>query len=216
MQTLTEYLMASDLRERVFSDRQLDAILAGSAQRRYNLVNRALKAGEMQRLARGVYMLDPSLTGVHPHSFVVAQALRPGSFVSFESALAWHGCIPEAVRQVRCVVPGRRNASFDVPTYGEFRFVPLPVDPGDLLAGVDREKLAAGWALIATALRALLDLACHMKIEPDEADDFLGGLRLDPDWLAGLAADNVLRYRGVYRYRRMHGFVEKLAEGVAK
>ena len=215
MQTLAERVMDSELRARVFSDRHLDALLVGSAQRRYNLVNRALKAREILRLARGVYILDPSLSGVHPHSFVVAQALRPGSFVSFESALAWHGFIPEAVRQVRCVAPGRRKKQFRVPAYGEFRFAPLPVTPGYLLAGVNREKLAGGVALIAKAIRALLDLACYLKVEPDELDEFIGGLRLDPDWLDRLTQENILRYREVYRHRRLHRIIEKLAEGVA-
>ena len=215
MQTLTELLVASDLRDRVFSERQLDLLIEGSAQRRYNLVNRALKAGELLRLVRGVYMLSPDISGVRPHSFVVAQALRPGSFISFESALEWHGCIPEAVRQVRCVVPGRRKASFEVPSYGEFRFIPAPVLPGHLLAGVRRETLTAGTALVADPVRALLDLVCHRKIEPAALMDFLGGLRLDQGWLTELNSGDVQRYRGVYRFRRMDDVIEKLVEGPA-
>ena len=72
MQTLTELVLASELRARVFSEREIDWLTEGSAQRRYNLVNRALKAGEVIRLARGVYILNPDISGVRPHSFVVA------------------------------------------------------------------------------------------------------------------------------------------------
>lgn len=215
MQMLTERLLSSALRERVFTDRQLAALLAGSAQRRYNLVNRALKAREMVRLSRGLYILDPEMSGIRPHSFVVAQALRPGSFVSFESALAWHGCIPEAVRQVRCVLAGRRKVRFSVPGYGEFRFMPLPVYPGRLLAGVGRETLEAGVGLVATPLRAILDSACLRKVDADDLDQFLGGLRLDPEWLAGLTPDSVSRFRSVYRFRRMHRLIEKFAEDLS-
>lgn len=215
MQTLTELVVASELRDRVFSERQLGWLTEGSAQRRYNLVNRALKAGEMLRLARGVYMLNPDISGVRPHSFVVAQALRPGSFVSLESALEWHGCIPEAVRQVRCMVPGRRKASFEVPSYGEFRFIPVPVLPGHLLAGVKRERLTAGTALLAEPVRALLDLVCHRKVEPETLMGFLGGLRLDEGWLTAQDSADIERYRGVYRFRRMDDVIEKLAEGLA-
>jgi len=213
MQTLTELVLASELRARVFSEREIDWLTEGSAQRRYNLVNRALKAGEVIRLARGVYILNPDISGVRPHSFVVAQALRPGSFVSFESALGWHGCIPEAVRQIRCTVPGRRKARFNLPSYGEYRFIPAPVVPGRLLAGVRRKRLTAGTALIADPVRALLDLVCHRKVEPEALSEFVGGLRLDEGWLTALGAADVHRYGGVYRFRRMKDVIEKLAEG---
>jgi predicted transcriptional regulator of viral defense system len=215
MQTLTELVWNSELRTRVFSQSQIDMLIDGSAQRRYNLVNRALNAGEVVRLARGVYMLNPDLSSVRPHSFVVAQALRPGSFVSFESALEWHGCIPEAVRQVRCVTPGRRQGSFDVPIYGEFRFIPLPVLPGRLLAGVSREKLTAGTALMAGPVRALLDLACLRKINCESLVSFLRGLRLEDEWLSDVSSEDVQRFREVYRFKRMNDLIEHLASEVA-
>lgn len=215
MQTLTRLIADSDLRRRIFSDRQVAGVVEGSAQRRYNLVNRALKAGELKRLSRGLYMLAPSVSGVQPHSFVLAQALRPGSYISFESALAWHGCIPEAVRQVRSVVPGRRKAEFNVPDYGQFRFFPLAVTPGYLLAGVERHELAAGIGLVATPLRALLDLCCHLKIDIDGLVGFLEGLRLDQEWRASVTARDVDRFKEVYRFQKMRDVVEKLAEEVA-
>lgn len=215
MQKLSELVSRAGLGQRIFSDRELACVIEGSAQRRYNLVNRALKAGELVRLSRGLYMLEPSISGVRPHSFVVAQALRPGSFVSFESALSWHGCIPEAVRQVRSVTPGRRSARFDVPGYGEFRFFPLAVKPGQLLAGVERHELDAGVALVAAPLRALFDLCCRLKIEVDALTDFVGGLRMNPEWLAKLTAADIHRYNDVYRFRKMKTIVERLAEEVA-
>jgi predicted transcriptional regulator of viral defense system len=214
MQTLTELISSAGLRERVISDRHLAWLVEGSAQRRYNLVNRALKAGELVRLKRGLYMLDPVISGVRPHSFVVAQAVRPGSYVSFESALEWHGCIPEAVRQVRCVTPGRRSERIGLPIYGEYRFVPLPVNRGYLLAGVERQELSAGTALVASALRALLDLCCFLKIEVDALPGFLEGLRLSPHWLEQTAASDVRRYADVYRFRNMRTLVESLAREI--
>ena len=214
MQTLTELILGSDFRGRVFSEREIGWLIEGSAQRRYNLVNRALKAGEVIRLARGVYILNPEISGVRPHSFVVAQALRPGSFVSFETALAWHDCIPEGVRQIRCTVSGRRKVSFDLPSYGEYRFVPMPVVPGRLLAGVSRKRLTAGTALIADPLRALLDLVCSRKVEPEALFEFLGGLRLDEGWMRALGMADVHRFRGVFRFRRMEEVIENLARGL--
>jgi len=211
MQTLTESIAQSGLRGRVFSDRQLAHFLRGSAQRRYSLVNRALKAGELVRLSRGLYMLSPSISGVQAHRFVLAQALRPGSYVSFESALAWHDCIPEGVMQVACVVPGRRKANFVVSGYAEFRFRSLAVNPGYLLAGVERHSLAGGIGLVAEPLRALLDLCCHRKIKAEALVGFMEGLRLDSQWWASLSANDVYRFKRVYRFHWMQDVVDSLA-----
>ena len=120
MQTLTQVVIGAGLGSKVLHDGQLAVVLEGSAQRRYNLVNRALVAGELVRLKRGCYVLHPAVTGTKPHGFVVAQYLQPGSFISFETALAWHGWIPEEVRLIASVVPGRRKAEYSLPLWATF------------------------------------------------------------------------------------------------
>ncbi|NDY95309.1 hypothetical protein G3I74_06165 [Wenzhouxiangella sp. C33] len=209
MQTLTEALVKSGVANRVLRDEHLADWLEGSAQRRYNLVNRAMAAGEMVRLARGIYVLDPKIAGSAPHAFVVAQHLRPGSFVSFEAALTWHGCIPEAVRLITSVVPGRRKAQFSVPLYGDFRFVPLALRTGCNLVAVRRVQFTGGIALVADPLRALLDLMCWRKIPSESAVDFLEGLRLEFGCFDELGADDLARMRGVYQHRRMEQVVDQ-------
>lgn len=57
MQTLTRQIIEADFTNRVVFDHQLARILPGSSQSRHNLVNRALKAGELIRLKRGAYVL---------------------------------------------------------------------------------------------------------------------------------------------------------------
>lgn len=109
MQTLTQVLTEAGLSGKVLHDSQLAVLLEGSAQRRYNLVNRALAAGELVRLKRGCYVLHPSIAGSKVHGFVVAQHLHPGSFVTFETAPAWRldsgsglaGCLSRA-RPAQC------------------------------------------------------------------------------------------------------------------
>jgi hypothetical protein len=211
MQTLTQLVLKAGLAGRVLRDRQFRDWFQDSDQRRYNLVNRALRAGELVRLTRGVYVIHPDIARSRPHAFVVAQILRPGSFLSFESALAWYDCIPEAVSLHASVVPGRRAAEFSVPLYGDFRFVPLALRPGRRLVGVRRLELAGGVALIAEPLRALLDLICWRKIEPGNAAGFVAGLRLDPEFLAGLNDTALDRFRAVYRHHRMSRVLDELA-----
>jgi hypothetical protein len=215
MQTLTRAVIEAGLSAKVLHDAQLAVLLKGSAQRRYNLVNRALAADELVRLKRGCYVIHPAITGAKPHGFVVAQHLQPGSFVSFETALAWHGWIPEAVRLVTSVVPGRRKADYSVPLWGDFRFVPLAQRLGYGLVGVRRVELTGGIAWVAEPLRALMDLICWRKILPESVPDFLYGLRLEPEWRTAVQDDALMRLRQVYQHRRMGEVIDLLASEFA-
>ena len=51
--------------------------------------------------------MAPAWRKVEPHPFLVANALHRGSYVSLQSALAFHGVIPEHVPTVTSVGPGR-------------------------------------------------------------------------------------------------------------
>ena len=88
MSILTERILEANWSQGVFTEGQLARLLDGTPQRRYNLVNRALHDGELLRLRRGRYLLASALARRKPHPFVLAQALRPGSYVSFETALS--------------------------------------------------------------------------------------------------------------------------------
>lgn len=103
MSSLAQQVSAVGLADRIFSERQL-----GEA-RRYGLVNRALKDGSLIRLKRGTYMLGRRYRSDSAHPFAVAQSLVPGSYISFESALAHHGWIPEAVFVTASASPGRKT-----------------------------------------------------------------------------------------------------------
>ena len=92
----------------------------------------------------------------------------------------------------------------------------MAVEAGSLLAGVERHKLDAGIGFVACPLRALLDLCCQRKIGAEAIGDFLASLRLDPDWLDSLTADDVRRYQEVYRFGRMRNLVNALAEGISE
>ena len=124
MKTVTEILTEQGLADRFIRVSRLEQLLGGSAKRRYGLVNRALKSGELVRLQRGLYLLADRYRTRPCHSFAVAQALAPGSYISFETALAYHGWIPEAVYACTCV--SYRNAKeFETPL-GIFSYKRVP------------------------------------------------------------------------------------------
>lgn len=109
MSALSSILSAGRLAGRVFDEQQLGEELGGSEGRRYALVNRAIKDGSLIRLKRGSYLLGQSFRSEPIHPFAIAQALLPGSYVSFETALAHHGWIPEAVHATASVTPARKS-----------------------------------------------------------------------------------------------------------
>lgn len=83
----------------------------------------------------------------------------PGSYISFETVLAYHGWIPEAVASMAAVSPGRKTITYDAPVLGQFSFHPLALRDYQFLMSVDREKLGKLTAFVPQPLQALVDLA---------------------------------------------------------
>ncbi len=215
MQTLTEKVVNSPLRNRIFSDIELSRLLCGSAQSRYGLVHRALAAGEIIRIRRGFYVLDNRFRDVRYHPFSVAQALVPLSYISFETALAWHGWIPEAVHVIASVIPDRKKSSLEHPLLGDFTFTPLALVKQNYLTGVLRIQQDRQVFLLASPLRALFDLICQRKLFWSGMGALTGGLRIDEDLLAAVRQEDCLSYLALYQHQRTQIFIKSLAQDLA-
>ena len=70
-------------------------------------LSRWTRSGRIHQLRRGLYVLAPPWRKQHPHPFLVANRLAPGSYVSGLSALALSGVIPEYVAETTSVTAGR-------------------------------------------------------------------------------------------------------------
>ena len=210
MQTLTEKLILTGWAGRVISQAQLARLLDGTPQRRYNLVNRALQHGELLQLRRGLYLLAPRLQTKVPHPFVLAQALQSGSYVSFESALSFHGWIPEAVQITLSVLPGRRRLETDLMELGLFRFYPLALRPGQFMAAVDRQTFANQAALVAQPLRALLDIVCLRKPDNANLKTLLSSMRIDAELLRQTPDLTWQVMQKVYAHKRVTTAIQTL------
>lgn len=205
MQTLTDRILQATLDKRVLSHAQLARLLHGTPQRRYNLISRALRHGELLQLRRGLYLPTPPVPAHPPalHPFVLAQTLQCGSYISLETALAFHGWIPEAVPFTLSVLPGRRQLAYDLQALGLFRFYPLALRPGQFLQAVDRRTFAGQSAFVAQPLRALFDLVCLRKLEADSVLALTQSLRLDADLLQQAPAAAWQAVQQVYTHQRV-------------
>jgi hypothetical protein len=210
MQTLTEQLIEEGLNDRVLTDTQLGRLISGSRQRRYNLVNRAMKAGELIRLRRGLYMLPDKYRSQPCHPYVLAQRLVPGSYVSLETALAFHNWIPEAVYSTASVMPGHKAKEFSYESLGRFTFHPLPIQVGYFLELVERVKLVEQPVLMAQPVRALLDLVCLKKVEWQGLVWLVQGMRIDEDVLHQVTGAELRTLKQVYKRKRVKGFIAQL------
>ena len=104
MQKLTEQVFELSPPGRLFDETVMANLFPDcSTGARALLVHRACQAGEILRLKPRLFVLAPPYRKTEPHPFVLAASLHAPSHVSFESALAWHGLIPEAVYQVSSV-----------------------------------------------------------------------------------------------------------------
>ena len=164
-------------------------------------LSRWVKAGMLYRLRRGVYALAPPYRHVVPHPFLVANHMVRPSYVSLQTALAYHNLIPEAVYTINSITT-RRPGRWETPL-GRFAFRHVRQS---FFFGYHLEEVAPGQhAFVAWPEKALLDLV-YLQSGGDMIA-YLEGLRLqnleqlDPDRLQSMAerADSAKLRRAVER-----------------
>lgn len=149
-------------------------------------LTRWVSTGKIYQLRRSVYCLAPPYQKVVPHPFLIANCLQPGSYVSLQSALSYHGMIPEWV-PVTTSVTTRRPQDFNTPL-GQFHFQHVHVNwfYGYKLIELGEKQTA----FVATPEKALLDL---IYLQPKgETMNYLRSLRLQA--MDKIDFDQVLRF----------------------
>lgn len=214
MTALAKEISSAGLSSRIIDERQLAELFGGTAARRYGLVNRAIKEGALIRVKRGKYVLSAEDRANPIHPFAVAQSLLPGSYVSFESALSYHGWIPETVFMTASVSPGRKTIKHETGTFGSFAFHPLAIHDYHLLTGVDRTSLGKLTALVAQPLRAILDLVALRKQAWQGLDWLTSGMRIEDAQLFGLKRHDFATLKSVYKHKAVNAFLAQLEDAL--
>ncbi|MCW8932028.1 MAG: hypothetical protein OQL19_17570 [Gammaproteobacteria bacterium] len=161
-------------------------------------------------MKRGLYVLADKFRDNPIHPFALAQQLLPGSYISAESALSYHGWIPEAVRGVLSITAKRKSVSYNHKTLGQFDFKRMTVKPGYFLQAVNRHELQNQVALIAEPMRALLDLVYLRKLHWQGLSYLLDGLRIDEHAIRAVPSLNITKLLDVYKGKREKEFIEEL------
>jgi len=137
-----------------FSAATLDSLLTNYCSPKDKASN-MVKQGELVRIKRGLYCVSPRLTGQRLSKELIANHLYGPSYVSLETALAYHGLIPERVEVTQSVVLKRAKA-FQT-SLGRFTYTTVP--SGYYSIGIKQEQTLTGQTfLIASPEKALCDL----------------------------------------------------------
>jgi hypothetical protein len=150
-------------------------------------LSRWVRSGNLVQVRRGLYMLSGGYQKTPSHPFLIANRIKHASYVSLQSALEFHGLIPEYVPSVTSVTTGRPEILNT--SVGSFIFKHIKKA---LFSGYEAVDLGGGnSAFVARPEKALLDL---LYLTPrSESFDYLREMRLqnteilDPVFLAELA-----------------------------
>lgn len=143
---------------------------------RQSLMKRLLKKGDVIKVSRGLYVFGDIWRRQKLSKFAIANRLYYPSYISFESALSFHGLIPESVPTTTsaCFRPKKKN--FKTP-FGDFTYAHIPSKAYRL--GVIFESSQ----LMASPLKALFDTLYRSRKVYTTLTDLEKDLRIDLDQL---------------------------------
>ena len=178
------------------------------------LVKRAIAAGDVMHIRRGLYCLAPKFNRHGISRNLLANLIYGPSYISMETALSLHGWIPEAVHSVVSVSFGRAK-SFETPL-GYFDYVQVAQRP--LFSAVERREgeSATQSFLVASPLKAIADYVASRGLEWRGAEPLEESLRIDSECLESLGSDDFDQLEGVYRSRRARDFLTSLRKELGK
>ena len=212
----TEYLIDHGLGAHVFTESDFKCLFAiDRPQKQYALINKALHKKELVRLCRGTYVLAAKYRAPQLNPFSIACQMVQGSYVSLESALSYHGWIPERVETISCVLEKGRTRAF-TNTIAHITYFKIPFNDYEFLNGILRVELLGKPFFIAGPLRALCDLIYKRKIEQANLEYCLESLRIEKNDLRALTSDDFTQLMSVYRSKRILQFLASLKTDLRK
>jgi len=120
---------------------------------RRSFLKRACQKGDLIRVRNGLYLIGEERKTSSYNSFSIANHMSVPSYVSLESALSYHGLIPEAVYTTTSVTT-KKSFEHESPI-GVFSFSYLKTEYFNF--GFYQVKEGNASYLIATPLKALMD-----------------------------------------------------------
>lgn len=119
-----------------------------------NKIHQLVKSGILERVTKGLYIAGPVLQAERPDPFLLANQILGPSYVSVESALSYHGLIPERVYTITSMTT--KAARQYTTQVGAFTYTRLPLPYYSF--GIRSVKLTKQQTvMMASPEKALLD-----------------------------------------------------------
>ena len=192
-----------EIRYDLFSDTELINLFQGSGDQRYGLIKRAIAKGELIHLRRGLYYLAERYRRHPLNLFAVALKIYGPSYVSLESALSFHGWIPEAVQTVTSVSQ-KRSRRFETPL-GAFHYSRVVSHP--FLTGVHPVSFEGGGYLMASPWKAIADYVYVTRKNWDGIDPLIHSLRVEEESLQEAKSNELNEIEESYSNKRVQRFL---------
>ncbi len=216
MTTIKDKIIEVGFAEHILTDVDLNNLCDGTPAARYGMINKALKKAELIKIRRGLYLLADRYRHKKLSKFFLASRIASHSYISLESALSYHGWIPERVSTATSVLALGRTKKFTT-LFGDFTFYHLPINEYEFLNGITRvEEIKGEPFLLASPLRALADLVYVKKIDWKGLDLLTNSLRVDIENLMKIKPDHFLEIKKVYRSARVLHFLDNLKKELKK
>lgn len=119
-----------------------------------NKIHELVKSQQLERVIKGLYIAGEALNTKKPDPFLLANHILGPSYVSLESALSYHGLIPERVYTITSVTT-KASRQYETPV-GNFNYTRLPLPYYSL--GIQSIQLAIMQnVMMASPEKALFD-----------------------------------------------------------
>ncbi len=190
----------------VFSTQEIMDLLDTTDAARYNQVKRAIRKNDLIQIRRELFSMGPLFRRHALNPYPIAGQIYGPSYVSVESALAYHHLIPESVPTISSVSI-KRARTFQTPI-GVFQYSPIPASA--FLEGVERIVEGDTPFLMATPLKALVDYVYTRRMVWDNEAPIAESLRIDTAALLFSKSDlNALK--ATYPSQRVRTFLSGIA-----
>ena len=158
-----------------------------------NKIEELCRKGLLLRARRGLYIVATKISHKLIEPGLVANHLYGPSYVSFETAMEFHGMIPERVFTVKSATPGRTKLYNT--ELGRYEFLRVPMEY--FRAGIRMAGPESCSYMIASPEKALCDflmLSANLRIQSLQSmRDFLENfMRIDMDIVVGFDPEIIM------------------------
>jgi len=195
-------------KQNILTTTDIKSVLNNTDNSRYSLVKRAIQSGILIPLRRGLYYLTKPDHDKPLNLFVVAQYLYGPSYISCESALAYHGWIPEAVPTITSACTQRTKTFSN--RIGDFVYHKLPLK--NFYCETDYIQTPSGPMMMAKPWKAILDYIYIFKKNWKSLDPLIKSFRIEEENLSTLKDYYIEKLEDFYHQRRISLFLKKVAK----